>query len=164
MEKLRTCFFTGHRKLANSKLDIIKEKLAENIENLIVQYDVKNFIAGGALGFDTVAAEAVIEMRKKYPHIKLYMYLPCYGQSRNWTDNQKYRYRLILSRADEILYVTEQEYTENCMQLRNMKMIRDSFFCITFCILSNSGTGLTLRNAEAVGTDIINIADEIYEN
>ncbi|MGN0106700.1 MAG: SLOG family protein [Hominilimicola sp.] len=150
--------------MANSKIDVIKEKLDEKIENLIVRYDVKNFIAGGALGFDTVAAEAVIEMRKKYPHIKLCLYIPCYGQSRKWTNKQKYRYRLILSYADEVLYVTDKEYTEDCMQLRNMKMIRDSSFCITFCILSNSGTGLTLRNAEAVGIDIINIADEIYGN
>ena len=125
---------------------------------------MKNFIAGGALGFDTMAAEAVIEMRKKYPHIKLILYIPCYGQSKKWTDNQKYKYRIILSKADEVIYVTEKEYSEECMQLRNMKMIRDSSFCIAFCLLSNSGTGLTLRNAEAVGIDIINIADEIYEN
>ena len=164
MDKLRTCFFTGHRKLANNKVDIIKEKLAENIEKLIIEYDVKNFIAGGALGFDTVAAEAVIEMRKKYPHIKLILYIPCYGQSKKWTDNQKYKYRIILAKADEVIYVTEKGYSEECMQLRNMKMIRDSSFCIAFCILSNSGTGLTLRNAEAVGIDIVNIADEIYEN
>lgn len=162
MEKLRTCFFTGHRRLANDKIDIIKKKIAENIENLIVKYDVKNFIAGGALGFDTVAAETVIEVRKKYPHIKLFLYLPCYGQSRKWTDEQKYRYRIVLAHADEILYITKKEYTEDCMRLRNLRMIKDSFFCIAFCIMSGSGTGLTLRNAEAVNLNIINIVDEIY--
>lgn len=163
MDKLRTCFFTGHRKIANNKIDIIKEKIAENIEKLITWYDVKNFIAGGALGFDMLAAETVIKMRKKYPHIKLFLYLPCYGQSRKWTENYKYRYRLMLSGADEILYVTEKEYTEDCMNKRNLRMIKDSFFCISFCILSNTGTGLTIRNAEAVGSKIINIADEIYD-
>ena len=71
MEKLRTCFFTGHRKIADSILDEIKIKLTENIEKLIIDYDVNNFISGGALGFDTISAEIVCEMKKKYPHIKL---------------------------------------------------------------------------------------------
>lgn len=164
MEKSKTCFFTGHRKIAGRNIDIIKEKLAENIEKLIIDYDVKNFISGGALGFDTIAAEEVIEMRKKYPDIKLFFYLPCYGQSKKWMDNQKYKYRLLLSKADEVIYVTEKEYTEDCMNLRNIRMVRDSSFCIAFCILSSSGTGFTLRNAEAAGTDIVNIADEIYGN
>lgn len=163
MDKLRTCFFTGHRKIANRKIDIIKKKTAETIEKLIIEYDVKNFISGGALGYDTIAAETVIEMRKKYPHIKLFLYLPCYGQSANWTDSQKFRYRMMMAYADEAIYVTEDKYTENCMKLRNMKMIKDSFFCIAFCILSNSGTGLTIRNAEVAGANIFNIADEIYE-
>ena len=163
MEKLRTCFFTGHRKIANDKIDIIKEKLAEHIENLIIEYDVKNFIAGGALGFDTLAAEAVLKMREKYPYIRLVLYLPCYGQEKFWTDIQKYRYRLIMSGADEYIYVTEGGYTEQCMRQRNMKMIKDSVFCIAFCIFSTSGTGATLRHAQAVGARVYNIADEIYE-
>lgn len=162
MEKLRTCFFTGHRRIAADRRGIIKEKLEKNIENLIIEYDVKNFISGGALGFDMLAAETVIAMREKYPHIKLIFYLPCYGQSRKWTASQRFRYRMLLSHADEVVYVSEEEYTESCMRERNMKMVRDSFFCIAFCVLSNSGTGMTLRIAEAARDSVINIADEIY--
>jgi uncharacterized phage-like protein YoqJ len=163
MDKNRTCFFTGHRRLATEKIEIIKKKTEENIERLIIDYDVKNFIAGGALGYDTLAAESVIEMRKKYPHIKLFLYLPCHGQSKKWPDVDKFRYRMIISRADEVLYVTESEYTADCMHLRNMKMIKDSFFCIAFCIINSSGTGHTIKNAKAVNCNITNIADEIYK-
>ncbi len=46
--------------------------------------------------------------------------------------------------------------------MRNMKMVEDSFFCIAFCILSKTGTGQTIRLAEAHGNRIINIADDIY--
>ena len=162
MEKLRTCFFTGHRKIADSILDEIKIKLTENIEKLIIDYDVNNFISGGALGFDTISAEIVCEMKKKYPHIKLIRYVPCYGQSKKWTSYQKYRYRMMMSNADEIVYITDKEYTDNCMKMRNMKMVEDSFFCIAFCILSKTGTGQTIRLAEAHGNRIINIADDIY--
>lgn len=163
MDKLRTCFFTGHRIISGDKLNIIKEKLEKYIENMIIEYDVKNFISGGALGFDTIAASAVVKMREKYPHIRLIMYLPCYKQELKWSDIQKYRYRMLLSKADEVLYVNE-EYTDDCMRLRNLKMVKDSFFCIAFCIRYKSGTGMTLKNAKSAGHNIINIADEIYEN
>ena len=163
MEKIRTCFFTGHRRINKDKTDIIKSMLYKHIEDMIIRYDVKNFIAGGALGFDTLAAEAVIRMREKYPHIKLHLYLPCHGQEKYWTDLQKYRYRLIMSRADSYIYVTEGKYTNQCMMQRNKKMTDDSSFCIAFCILSSSGTGVTLRNAKSAGVKIYNIADEIYE-
>lgn len=163
MEKMKTCFFTGHRRITDNKLEDIKRKLTENIENLIINYDVKNFISGGALGFDTIAAEAVYEMKKKYPDIKLIIYIPCYGQSKMWTDYQQYRYRVMLSKADERIFVTEKEYTNDCMKRRNMKMVSDSSFCIGFCILSNTGTGQAMRYAAASGLNIINIADEIYD-
>lgn len=163
MEKLRTCFFTGHRRLPSKRLEDINEVLSAELERLIIEYDVRDFISGGALGFDTVAAEAVDKMKEKYPHIRLLLYLPCYGQSRKWHDKQKYRYHMLKSRADEIIYVTEGGYTEDCMLKRNLRMIKDSFFCISFCIMHNTGTGLTMKNAEEVGAKIINIADKIYE-
>lgn len=162
MDKMKTCFFTGHRKIADNKIEDIKKKLTDNIETLITNQDIENFISGGALGFDTMAAEAVIELKSKYPHIKLIIYVPCYGQSSKWTSLQKYRYRTILSKADKIVYITEEGYTENCMRLRNIRMVKDSFFCIAFCIYSKTGTGQTLRRANAEGMRIINIADELY--
>ncbi len=163
MEKSRTCFFTGHRRINGDKEEEIKKTLVKHIENLIVEYDVKNFITGGAVGFDTIAAEAVIAVRKKYPHIKLCLYLPCHGQEKYWNSAQRYRYRMIMSQADEKTYVTEGEYTDDCMRLRNMEMTRSSSFCIAFCIVSASGTGATLRAARASGVNVINTADEIYE-
>ena len=164
MENIRTCFFTGHRRLPTKRLDEIKNALSSEIERLIIEYDVRDFISGGALGFDTVAAEAVTEMREKYPHIRLLLYLPCYGQSKKWGYKQKYRYNMLKANADEIIYVTEGEYTEDCMMKRNLRMIKDAFFCIAFCIMHNTGTGITLKNAKEVGVRIINIADEIYES
>lgn len=163
MDISRTCFFTGHRKIASGKLDIVKKKLAEKIEKLIIEYGVDTFIAGGALGFDTIAARVVVEMREKYPEIKLVMYIPCYGQSKLWNDYDKFNYRMILSMADDIKYITEEQYTDECMRLRNLEMVKDSSYCIAFCTMQKSGTGFTLRNAEKNGLEIVNIADEIYE-
>lgn len=161
MDKLRTCFFTGHRIIANRNIDTIRDIVSDNIEEMIIKHNVNTFISGSAIGFDTIAAEEVIKMRKKYPYIKLIMYLPCHGQEKKWTNMQKFKYRMMLSKADDYIYVTEGKYNKNCMKLRNMRMIKDSFFCIAYCLVSRSGTGQTIRNAEADGVKIINIANEI---
>ena len=158
----RTVCFTGHRHISDDDYAKLFDTLLQVIEQQILA-GAKVFRTGGALGFDTIAAETVAKMRESYPHIKLILYLPCFGQSKNWTDKQRFRYNMIKAKADEYVYITEEEYTKECMNLRNMKMIKDSAFCIAFCMLSRSGTGLTMKNAESVGTIIKNIADEIYE-
>ena len=162
LDKRRTCFFTGHRRIAEDKKEIIRARLAENIENLIVTQGVCEFIAGGALGFDTIAAEEVLSLRGKYPNIRLTLYLPCHGQEKLWTNAQKYKYRLVMSRANDYIYVTDGDYTDTCMMERNRRMIESSSFCIAFCLLAASGTGSTLRSARAAGITVRNIADEIY--
>ena len=164
MDKLRTCFFTGHRRLATTRVDEIKDIVWDEAERLIIDYDVRYFISGGAIGFDTIAAETIAELRELYPHIRLVMYLPCYDQSKRWDAKSQRRYENMLKSADDILYVTESEYKDGCMQKRNMRMIKDSFFCIAFCMVSGSGTGATMRYAQTAGDRVINVADILYKD
>ena len=163
MEKIRACFFTGHRRLPAARVDEIKNLIWDEAERLINDYDVRYFISGGALGFDTIAAETVAELRELYPHIRLVLYLPCYDQSKRWDKKSRMRYDDMLDAADDILYVTESGYVDGCMQKRNMRMIEDAFFCIAFCILNSSGTGATIRTAADFGDKVINVADRMYE-
>lgn len=161
MDKERTCFFTGHRIIAAKEEEKIREKVREKIENYILKYGVDTFISGGALGFDMIGAEEVIKMREKYEQIKLKMYLPCYDQSKKWDEINKYRYRMIISAADEYIYTTKKNYTDECMKYRNIKMIWDSRYCIAFCRMVRSGTNSTLQNAYRADIIISNIANEI---
>lgn len=163
MDKARTCFFTGHRRIAKRNIDILRKCLDGSIERMITENGVDTFINGGAIGFDAEAAESVLRMKKKYPGIKLVMYIPCYGQSKMWGANEQYRYRMILSKADDVHYVTEGEYDDECMRRRNLSMIKNSSFCIAYCIMRRSGTGFTVRNAENVGINVENLADYVYE-
>ncbi len=64
LEREKTCCFTGHRCIPNGSLDNLKRQLKQEIEKLI-QQGVIYFGTGGALGFDTLAAEAVLELKKK---------------------------------------------------------------------------------------------------
>ena len=163
MEKEFCCFFTGHRRLPKNRLDLIKELLREKIKGLIEDKGVDSFIAGGALGFDTLAAQTVIEMKNEYPFIKLYLYLPCNDQSKQWSAEDRYIWRLIMSQSDGYKYVTDGPYVDGCMQKRNYKMADDALYGIAYCVMSKSGTGMTMNYAEEHGDVIDNIADKIYE-
>lgn len=76
----KTCCFTGHRKIPPENFDEISRRL----ENMIIQL-IENgyvcFCAGGALGFDMLAAQTVIKLKMMYPYIKLILILPCKNQA-----------------------------------------------------------------------------------
>ncbi len=59
----KTCCFTGHRVILPNDYGKIKKELYNTIVNLIDK-GVIYFGCGGALGFDTLAAETIIELKK----------------------------------------------------------------------------------------------------
>lgn len=164
IKRKNACFFTGHRMMPANRLDRIKRILKLRIKDLIEYKGVDTFIAGGAIGFDMLAAETVLELKTEFPEIKLYLYLPCYNQSSRWTENNQFKWQMIMTKVDDYIYVTEGNYTAECMRKRNLKMADDAENCIAYCVLSKSGTGATLAYAERRGCDIYNIADIIYED
>ena len=66
--------FTGHRELREDP-ELLFHKVLEKTEQLIRQGYVY-FAAGGARGFDAIAAQAVLKLEEKYPHIRLILVLP----------------------------------------------------------------------------------------
>lgn len=72
--KDKTCCFTGHRKLPTEKLNKITDELEKTVIGLIAD-GYRFFGTGGALGFDTVAAQTVIRLKDKYPKIRLILVL-----------------------------------------------------------------------------------------
>ena len=84
-EKEHNVCFTGHRTLK----DELVPGLIEQIDVTIIRCADSgrtNFITGGALGFDTLAAHRVLEIKKDRPEIKLYLVLPCRDQTIRWKD------------------------------------------------------------------------------
>ena len=59
--KSRTACFTGHRELPTDDLPEISKHLEDTLATLIEQ-GYRYFGAGGALGFDTLAAQAVFSL------------------------------------------------------------------------------------------------------
>ena len=155
----KTCFFTGHRIINPNDISFIKRCLNEEILNAI-NNGFTHFITGGALGFDTLAAEQVILMRENYD-IRLIIYLPCTNHGQNWGEFERARYERVLSEADEIYYVTKEPYRDGCMKKRNMAMVEASDLCIAFLKNSSSGTAQTVKMAEEKGAKVVNIAKNI---
>ena len=82
---MTTCCFTGHRVIAPEVRDQLTAILDRRLQAL---YDVGfvEFRAGGALGFDTLAAERVLLLRERHPDCRLVLMLPCRDQSKYWSE------------------------------------------------------------------------------
>lgn len=94
---------TGHRELAD-KEENIKKKIKEQFAKL----KPTKVVTGMALGFDMLVAEVCVE--ENIPFIAA---CPFYGQENLWSDSEKEKYKLLLSKAYEIKYVLEREYQTN---------------------------------------------------
>ena len=64
------CCFTGHRIIPADEFALLQMKLLKAVE-MLIQYGYFVFYVGGALGFDTLAAQTVILLKEKYSFIKL---------------------------------------------------------------------------------------------
>ena len=154
---MKNICFTGHRIVRD--MEKAQQDLSDIIERLIRNGAV-NFYAGGATGFDTLAADAVILLRQKYPHIRLHLVLPCCEseQTLRWSDTQKVKYRAILSAADGIEYISEHYY-DGCMRKRNARLIELADCCVCYYNDKNSasGTGQTVRMALKKSIPVVNL-------
>ncbi len=154
--KNTSCSFTGHRVIDERKENEVRQKVFYTIIDLI-ESGVTEFIAGGALGFDTIAAETVLLLKEKYPDITLRLILPCPEQSIKWKDKDKAKYREILLLADSTEYVSPY-YTDTCMLDRNRVMVDNSSVLIAYYDgRRRSGTAMTVNYALKNGVKVINL-------
>lgn len=151
---MKNCSFTGHRIIPGSSE--LREKLRLEIIKLIDK-GVTDFYNGGALGFDTVCALDIITLKENFD-IKLHLILPCKDQDEKWTVNQRNAYSFILDNADSIEYVSEK-YENGCMQVRNKLLVDKSDIIIAYCKRQSGGSYFTVKYAEKIGKEIINIAN-----
>lgn len=160
-EKEYTCCFSGHRDIRDSDLKEIRENLKNTIIKLI-QQDVYRFVAGGALGFDTIAAQTVLELKKDFPHIKLYLALPCKTQTKSWPQRDKEIYEEIKAKSDNFMYVSENYFT-GCMQKRNRLMVDISRYLICYLNRNTGGTAYTVSYAKKNGLNVVNLAGPVIQ-
>lgn len=155
MKTSTTCCFTGHRRLPKAMLDTIKSNTRFQIQRLIGE-GVDTFICGGAVGYDTLCAELVLEMREKHD-ISLVIAVPCRNQDNVFSFEEKLEYRRILALANEVVYLSEK-YKKGCMAARNKFMVDRSQYVIAYCTRKiKSGTMQTIAYAEKNNKEVIHI-------
>jgi uncharacterized phage-like protein YoqJ len=152
----KTCCFTGHRKIPPGQYNRIAEQLREEIITLI-KNGIIFFGAGGALGFDTLAALTVLSLKKEYLQIKLILVLPCPTQTKGWAEKDVEIYEDIKARCDKYVY-TSQEYTRGCMFKRNRHLADNSSICICYLTEKSGGTAYTVDYSMRKELKIINLA------
>ena len=103
-----------------------------------------------ALGFDMIFAEVVLELKEKYPHIKLVAALPCKNQYKFWNSDQIKRYKHILSLCDNVRYLY-YKYNNKCMIERNEYMLKNSSKLIALFDGIKGGTSSTISKAKKMG-------------
>lgn len=115
-------------------------------------------MAGGALGFDTLAARTVLRLKKEFPKIRLVLALPCppEEQTLKWTNQQRGEYQEILEQADEVITLSPK-YVDGCMLERNRYMVNNSVKLIHYLRSDRGGTKYTVKYAKTRGIELIEL-------
>lgn len=141
---------TGHRpgklygySLSDPKYTILKEKL----KMILKKYKATTAYTGMALGTDMIFANAVLDLKKEGVDIRLVAVLPCVNQDKKWSKKDQKRYNEILQAADEVILLSEAEYSPELMRIRNRWLVDHADMLIAVWDGSSSGTSNCIQYA-----------------
>ncbi len=138
MKQGKTCCFTGRRAKYLFGYDKASYgPLLQQIKDCVLslyKLGYRNFITGGAQGFDQLAFWAVDSAKKQYPDIQNIVYIPFQGQELRWAPDGVFgqnEYNQMLQCADEIKIISDQA-NKAALFMRNEAMIdaSDGIICL----------------------------------
>ena len=152
----QTCCFTGHREIPEGEEAKIRARVKSRIDQLIIE-GVLYYGVGGALGFDTMMAEYMIERRKRDKRIKIIEVLPFPEYRSRWTEDQKRKAAMVDAQMDKIVYCSEKGSREAYLG-RDRHLVDCSGYCISYCTRSYGGTAYTVKYARSKGLTVWNMS------
>lgn len=161
--RVKSCFFTGHRKISDKSGSLLME--IKKCISYLYSIGVREFHSGGAIGFDTLAATIVIDLKRFHPDMKLVLNLPYHNQASNWSDSNVEYSEFVKKNADKIIYsfdgaVLTKDEARKYLLKRNRDMVDCSKYGIAYYSgKSKSGTGYTLRYAKERNCEVVNVYD-----
>ncbi len=160
-DSITTVCFTGHRDIPAELRPIISELLGEVLMGLYNR-GARIFKAGGAIGFDTMAAHAVIDLKAKTedPDIKLCLCLAAPGQAKSFSKYDEIIYNMVKDNSDFVTYASDK-LTSESYYARNRALVEGSDVCVAYCTAQRGGTYYTCKYALTNGVEFMNIADFI---
>ena len=132
----KSCYFIGHREIAQDMLPA----LMETVEQHITEYGVTDFFVGPYGRFDGMAATAVIEAKKRHPEIRLMLVLPYHPAIRPIEKPDGY---------DATYYPWEDEKIPKRLAIikTNQRMVDTCDYLITYAHHFLGGTGQIVEYA-----------------
>ena len=152
----KICCFTGHREIKLLTPAEIEKKLEKKLTDLIVNEGFTDFRAGGAVGFDSIAALVVLKLKEQFPHVKLHLILPCKKQDRYFTAIERQIYKYTIEKADSVSYV-EEHFSRGAMLARNRVLVDGSDLCIAYLEKLEGGTYYTVNYARKKRVATVNL-------
>ena len=154
----RCACFTGHRQMDPAAMAAVSRPLIDRITELAAR-GIVGYYAGGALGFDFMAAITVLNLKAVIPDLALTLALPCRGHMDRWRREDRALFSRVMDRADRVVYVSEA-YRPGCMQMRNRYMVDRSSVCLADMTVCRGGTYQTVCYAEKKGIPVIRLTGE----
>ena len=149
---LQSCAFSGHREIPE---DLDVRKLKEIIRDLAGR-GATTFYFGGARGFDLLAAECVLALKREMPEVTLVACIPCGGQEKYYPEEDKKRYARALEESDEVVILSEKYY-RGCMHRRNDYMAENADALIACCRKETGGTAYTVKKFRRKGKPVFGV-------
>jgi len=123
-----TIAFTGHRTIngiyaPNPVWEKVYITVTRVISTMYHKYNHIDFISGGALGMDQIAAVSVLNLIRTGVPIRLILALPFEGFESKWISDSKKAFNLMIEAADEVHYVCDPGYAPWKMMKRNEWMV-----------------------------------------
>ena len=157
--KEQTCCFTGHRLIPYHEMDSVTARTEMQIRELILHNGVRFFGVGGAIGYDTLAAQILFRLRSTdFPQIKVILVYPFEGFTSRWTDEQRAEYDRLLPQYDKAVCVAQSGSREAYLA-RDRHLVDGSAYCIAYCTRSSGGTAYTVLYARERGVEVYNVAE-----
>lgn len=165
----KVCCFTGYRpekfpfKLERENAEYIafENRLIKTVFSLIEE-ECFTFLSGMAMGFDIIAAQAVLLLKERNPQVKLICALPYPNQGAGFPEPWRERHERVLYSADKVIKVSE-DYSTCCYAKRNAFMVDNSDYVVTWFDGKHGGTENTLKYAAKKRRHIINLNEDFDE-
>lgn len=157
----KTCFFTGHRSIPKTIETALVSELDVTLRRL--RFDgFTDYVCGGAVGFDTVAACRVAAAARRDEGYRLILVLPCRDQTAMWRSTGDVAlYQRLKGLASEIIYVRDF-FGEGVMLERDRAMADMSSLCVAYHDGRRAGgTAYTVRYAEKQGLPVVNLYGKV---
>ena len=147
------CAFTGHR---NVKDDLDMELFDLSLRHIICDWGVDTFLNGMARGFDLIAAQKVLQLKKDY-QIRLIACIPFGAQIDTLGEKDREIYKNVLEKCDDV-HVLSAGYYPGCMHARNRFMVDNASIVYAYYRgdeFSRGGTTYTVNYAEKTNKKLI---------